>query len=100
MRSLIYTPHSLYGFKYTGDVHRAAIINGIDEKTTRGLFLAMPAKLATTIAKIGSISNQTNAAIVEEFSRYLKGKGAPEGQINNSLKVAIVFARYLGPIIC
>ncbi|MGI0019770.1 MAG: hypothetical protein ACREAY_04815 [Nitrososphaera sp.] len=57
----------------------------------------MPTKLATTIAKIGTISNPTNAAIVQEFSDYLKNKVCSESHHNNSLKAAIAFARHLGP---
>jgi hypothetical protein len=36
----------------------------------------MPAKLTTTVSKIGLVPNQTNAAIIEEFRAYMKARGA------------------------
>ena len=58
----------------------------------------MPAKLTTTIAKIASaIPNNTNAAIVQEFSNYLKSKAVSESHHNNCLRAAIAFGRHLGP---
>ena len=57
----------------------------------------MPTKLGTTIAKIESISNSTNAAIVQEFSNYLKGHGVSESHHNNCLKAVMAFAKLLGP---
>lgn len=58
----------------------------------------MPAKLATTIAKIGTIiPNDTNAAVVQEYSDYLKSRAVSESHHNNCLKAAIAFSRHLGP---
>lgn len=57
----------------------------------------MPAKLQTTIAKIDGIPNQTNAAILQQFSDHLKGAGVSESHHNNSLKAALAFAKHLGP---
>jgi integrase/recombinase XerD len=57
----------------------------------------MPAKLTTTVSKIGLVPNQTNAAIIEEFRAYMKARGSSEPHQNNNLKVAIAFANFLGP---
>jgi integrase/recombinase XerD len=56
----------------------------------------MPSKLSTTISKIRDIPNLTNSALVGEFYEYMKTNGASERHQNNSLKMVIAFANYLG----
>jgi integrase/recombinase XerD len=57
----------------------------------------MPLKLTTTISKIATVPNPTNAAIINEFYQYMKTNGASEHHQNNNLKVVIAFAKFLGP---
>ena len=57
----------------------------------------MPAKLTTTVSKIAQVPNQTNAAIIEEFRACMKARGSSEQHQNNSKKVAIAYANFLGP---
>jgi integrase/recombinase XerD len=57
----------------------------------------VPAKLSTTISKIATISNTTNSALVKKFCEYMKANGASERHQNNSLKMVIAFANFLGP---
>lgn len=56
----------------------------------------MPAKLTTTLSKIPSVPNPANAAVIDEFYRYMKVKGSSESHTNNCLKVVIAYARFLG----
>jgi hypothetical protein len=49
----------------------------------------MPAKLATTINKIQTVPNPTNAEIIGQFYHYIKGCDAYENHQNNCLKVVI-----------
>jgi hypothetical protein len=46
----------------------------------------MPVRLSTTVSKIASLSNSTNAALMTEFYHYMKNNGASESHTNNSLK--------------
>jgi hypothetical protein len=57
----------------------------------------MPAKLTITTSKIASVPNAANAAIIDEFCKYMKNCGASENYQNNNLKVVIAFAKFLGP---
>jgi hypothetical protein len=57
----------------------------------------MPLKLTTTINKILSVSNHTNRVIINEFCEYMKSNGCSDHHQNNNLKVAIAFAKFLGP---
>jgi hypothetical protein len=56
----------------------------------------MPAKLSTTISKIKTVPNPTNAEIIDQFYHYMKGSDISENHQNNCLKVAIAFANFLG----
>jgi hypothetical protein len=56
----------------------------------------MPTKLSTTVLKIKNLPNSTNATIVEEFHNYMKNNDSSERHQNNSLKVVIAYAKYLG----
>jgi hypothetical protein len=56
----------------------------------------MPAKLSTTISKVTAIPNETNSVLVTKFYEYMKTNGASERHQNNSLKMVIAFANYLG----
>jgi integrase/recombinase XerD len=56
----------------------------------------MPAKLSTTISKVTAISNTTNSYLVRKFYEYMKANGTSERHQNNSLKMVIAFANYLG----
>ena len=55
----------------------------------------MPTTLSTTLSKIEYLSNAINA--VAEFHQYMVSNGASERRQNNSLKMVIAFAIYLGP---
>jgi hypothetical protein len=41
----------------------------------------MPVKLSTTINKISSICNSTNAALIKDFYEFMKNNGASEKHI-------------------
>jgi integrase/recombinase XerD len=56
----------------------------------------MPAKLTTTINKIKSVPNPTNAAIIDQFYYYMKDNDVSENHQNNCLKVVIALANFLG----
>jgi hypothetical protein len=56
----------------------------------------MPAKLTTTINKIKTVPNPTNAEIVDQFHHYMKGSDISENHQNNCLKVVIALANFLG----
>jgi hypothetical protein len=55
----------------------------------------MPANLTTIINKIKTVSNPTNAEIIDQFYHYMKGNDISENQ-NNCLKVVIALANFLG----
>ena len=57
----------------------------------------MPVKLSTTIGKIASLPNATNAALISDFHQYMKNNGASESHQNNCLKTNMAFAIFLGP---
>jgi|Tabmets5t2r1_1033131.scaffolds.fasta_scaffold183019_1 hypothetical protein len=58
----------------------------------------MPTKLSTTVAKIATqVPNCTNAEIIKKFYGYMRERGSSEAHQNNNLKVAIAFAKQLGP---
>ena len=46
----------------------------------------MAVRLSTTVSKIASLPNATNAALISEFYQYMKNNGASESHTNNSLK--------------
>jgi integrase/recombinase XerD len=56
----------------------------------------MPVRLSTTVSKIASLPNTTNAALMSEFYQYMKDNIASESHTNNSLKNNMAFAKYLG----
>jgi hypothetical protein len=56
----------------------------------------MPAKLTTTINKIQTVPNPSNAEIIGEFYHYMKGSDVYENHQNNCLKVVMAFANFLG----
>jgi integrase len=56
----------------------------------------MPAKLTTTINKIQTVPNPTNAEIIGQFYHYMKGSDISENHQNNCLKVVIALANFLG----
>ena len=57
----------------------------------------MPVRLSTTVSKIASLPNATNAALMNEFYYYMKNNGASESHTNNSLKTNMTYAKFLGP---
>jgi integrase/recombinase XerD len=57
----------------------------------------MPVRLSTTVSKIASLPNSTNAALISEFYQYMKSNGSSESHTNNSLKTNMAFAKFLGP---
>jgi len=54
-------------------------------------------RLSTTVSKIASLPNTTNAALISEFYQYMKNNGTTESHINNSLKTNLAFAKFLDP---
>jgi hypothetical protein len=54
----------------------------------------MPVRLSTTVSKIASLPNSTNAALIS-FYQYMKNNGASESHTNNSLKPNMAFAKFL-----
>src|SRR5215212_8777588 len=46
----------------------------------------MAVRLSTTVSKIASLPDATNAALISEFYQYMKKIGASESHTNNSLK--------------
>jgi hypothetical protein len=56
----------------------------------------MPVRLSTTVSKISSLANSTNAALMTKFYQYMKNNGASECHTNNSLKTNMAFAKFLG----
>jgi hypothetical protein len=56
----------------------------------------MPAKLTTTINKIHTVSNPTNAEIINQFYHYMKSSDVSVNHQNNCLKVVIALANFLG----
>jgi predicted metallo-beta-lactamase superfamily hydrolase len=57
----------------------------------------MPSKIETTISKIQTVQNSTNVVIISHFYNYMKSSGVSGNHQNNCLKVAIAFAKFLGP---
>jgi hypothetical protein len=55
----------------------------------------MPAKLTTTINKIKTLPNPTNAELIDQFHHYMKGSDVSENYQNNCLKVVIALANFL-----
>ena len=56
----------------------------------------LTAKLTTTINKIHTVPNPTNAEIIDQFNHYMKGSDISENHQNNCLKVVISLANLLG----
>jgi integrase/recombinase XerD len=56
----------------------------------------MPAKLTTTISKIQTVPNPTNAEIIGEFYHYMRDSDTSENHQNNCLKVVIALANFFG----
>ena len=54
------------------------------------------AKLTTTINKIKTVPNRTNAGIIGQFYNYMKSNDVSENHQNNCLKVVIALANFLG----
>jgi integrase/recombinase XerD len=59
----------------------------------------MPVRLYTTVSKIASLRNSSNAVLMTEFYQYMKNNGASESHTNNSLKTNMAFAQFLGPAV-
>ena len=57
----------------------------------------MPVRLSTTVSKIASLHNATDAVLMTEFYQYMKNNGASDSHTNNSLKTNMTFAKFLGP---
>ena len=56
----------------------------------------MPVRLTTTLSKISSVPNPTNACLLEELYAFMQTTGASESHCNNTLKTATAFAYFLG----
>jgi hypothetical protein len=57
----------------------------------------MPMTLQTVLARIPSVPNQTNGALLSEFHEYMKNIGASERHQKNELYQTMLFAYHLGP---
>ncbi|MGB5089826.1 MAG: hypothetical protein WBN72_02665 [Nitrososphaeraceae archaeon] len=55
----------------------------------------MTIKLATTINKIDSLSNNVNSGLISELCEYMKKNGLSESHINNTLKTNMLFNEFL-----
>jgi integrase/recombinase XerD len=55
----------------------------------------LPVRLSTTIGKIQSIPNSTNAALMSEFYQYMRSSGSSEHHQNNNLKVVIAYGNFI-----
>ena len=56
----------------------------------------MPMTLQTILARIPSVPNPTNSALLAEFHEYLKSIGASDHHQKNELYANILFAIHLG----
>jgi hypothetical protein len=56
----------------------------------------MPSKLSTTVSKISNIPNPVNSVLITEFHKFMQTSGASERHQNNSLKMVIAFAFFIG----
>jgi integrase/recombinase XerD len=56
----------------------------------------MPSKLSTTVSKIATIPNPVNSILITEFHKYMEISGASERHQNNSLKMVMAFAFFIG----
>jgi integrase/recombinase XerD len=56
----------------------------------------MTIKLATTINKINSMSNNLNSALISELCEYMEKNSLSESHINNTLKTNMLFSEFLG----
>ncbi len=59
----------------------------------------MPVRLpATTVSRIASLPNSTNAALITKLYEQMKNNGA-KCHTNNTLKTNMAFAKFLGPVV-
>lgn len=56
----------------------------------------MPAKLSTTVSKIGLIANHENANLIFKFYEFMKYNGSLERHQNNNLKEIVSYSNFLG----
>ena len=63
----------------------------IEEKEERSNVYHNP----TLLAKIDSLPNRKNAAVILDFYRHMKDKGSSENHIINNIKVVLDLARFL-----
>jgi integrase/recombinase XerD len=56
----------------------------------------MPVRLSTTVSKIDSLLNLTNASLLTEFYQYMRNNGSSDSHMNNSLKTNMAFATFIG----
>ena len=56
----------------------------------------MSTKIPTLLAKIDSLLNSENAAIILDFYKYTKDRGSSENHIINNIQVVLDLAGFLG----
>jgi hypothetical protein len=56
----------------------------------------MPVRLITTLSKLSTVPNTTNASLLDDLYSFMQTTGASESHCNNTLKTAISFALFLG----
>lgn len=56
----------------------------------------MTVKLATTINKIDSLSNNVNSVLISELCEHMKKNSLSDSHINNTLKTNMLFSEFLG----
>ena len=58
----------------------------------------MPVRLpATTVGRIASLPNSTNAALITKLYEQMKNNCASESHTNNTLKINMAFDQFLVP---
>jgi hypothetical protein len=58
----------------------------------------MPTTLTTTVRHITDVvPNNVNSGLLSELHYYMKNNSASERHQNNTLKVMIAYAKFLGP---
>jgi integrase/recombinase XerD len=58
----------------------------------------MSTRIPTLLAKIDSLPNKENAAIILDFYKYMQDRGSSENHIINNIKVILDLAGFLGPL--
>ena len=55
----------------------------------------MPVRLSTTVSKIASLPNATNAALISEFYQYMKNNGASDVILHQSKHMIVIIVMHI-----